>query len=99
MPKKIAPANPEIAPLVVDSAGGTPVVYFDGATNFGCVNGVVNVTLVAAIHRPDGKGNIGTKVVATADLRCNLVAAQGLRAALDSAIAIGQPPMPKKDLN
>ena len=75
----------------VKDIGHAPIVYFDGVTNFGCNNGVVNVTLGANRYLPDsGSGVIGD-VIVVSHLRCTVAAAMDLRAALDKALLIGAP--------
>jgi hypothetical protein len=69
-----------------------PVLYFEGAPNFGCNNSVVNVTLAVSRHLANSKGGINADVVAVAYLRCSIPAAIDLRAALDKALLLGAPP-------
>jgi hypothetical protein len=44
------PSPPKAVPgaVTVKDALHAPVIYFDGAPNFGCNNGIVNVTLAVA---------------------------------------------------
>ncbi len=78
------------AGIVVTDPNHAPIIYFDGAPNFGNNNGVVNVTLAASRHMIQGD-QIAFDVVAVAFLRCNVGAAIALREALDKALLIGMP--------
>lgn len=79
------------AGLTVKDAIHAPIVYFDGAPNFGNVNGVVNITLAASRHLADGT-NIASDVIAVAYLRCSIQAAIDLRSAIDNALLLGAKP-------
>jgi hypothetical protein len=81
-PEQIQPAK-----LTITDTGNAPYIFFEGAPNFGFVNGIVNVTLAAGRHLvKDGVPT--TDIVAVGYLRCNATAAAELRAALDSALLI-----------
>ena len=69
-----------------------PVLYFEGAPNFGCNNGIINVTIAVSRHLANGKGGVDADVVAAAFLKCSIPAAVDLRAALDKALLLGAPP-------
>jgi len=68
-----------------------PFVYFDGTSNFGVGNGIVNVTLVANRFLAMSDGSVLPQAVAMAHLRCSLAAAKDLREALDKAILGSMP--------
>jgi hypothetical protein len=87
-----APAKPEVSKqtaLLVKDLSHAPIVYFEGAPNFGINNGIINVTLAVARNLPDGQGGVAQDAIAIAYLRCNLPAALELRKALDDAILLG----------
>lgn len=87
-----APASRSDAdkPLVVTDAHHAPVIFFDGAPNFGNNNGIVNITLAVAKHTLSA-GSIKVEVSVAAYLRCNIPAAIDLRDALNNALLIGAP--------
>jgi hypothetical protein len=68
-----------------------PVVYFDGAANFGCNQGIVNVTLAMGRHLANAASGVDFDVIAVAYLRCSITAATDLRKALDKALLLGAP--------
>jgi hypothetical protein len=76
-PEQVTPPK-----ITVTDAGIAPFVFFEGAPNFGFVNGVVNVTLAASRHLIKD-GAVVSDIVAVAHLRCNIPAALELRGALD----------------
>jgi len=74
--------------LTVIDPGNAPIIFFEGAPNFGSNFGIINVTLAANRHLiVDGKVN--ADVIAVAFLRCNVGAAMALRKALDDALLLG----------
>jgi len=81
----------EIQELVVKDTIHAPIVYFEGAPNFGNANGTINVTLAVARYLPEGS-QIASDLVAVASLRCNVQAATELRNALDRALALAANP-------
>ena len=83
------PEIPKQAALFVKDLPHAPIIYFEGAPNFGINNGIVNVTLAVVRNLPDGQGGVAQDVVAIAHLRCNVPAALELRKALDDAILLG----------
>jgi len=86
MPKENEPEQQKA--VVVIDVPHAPVIYFDGAPNFGNANGVVNVTLAVARHLGTG-GEVTTDALAVAHLRCTIQAAVDLRNAIDKALLIG----------
>jgi hypothetical protein len=68
------------------------IVYFDEAPSLSHMNGIIGVTLTVSGNVPDGAtGGIKRCASVVAHLRCNIQAAMGLRAALDSALLLAQP--------
>jgi hypothetical protein len=68
-----------------------PVIYFDGASNYGCNQGIVNFTLAMGRHLANASGGVDFDIIAVAHARCSIPAAIDLRNALDKAILIGTP--------
>ena len=91
MADKLPPATEQPFPVTVEPAA-VPLIYFDLIAGFGGFNGIVNVTLAFARHRPDGKGQFVSVPVVAADLRCSLAVAKNLREALDKAILVAETP-------
>ncbi len=85
------PARTNPAAFTVKDTLHAPVIYFDGAPNFGNHQGVVNITLAVGRHLANAIGGVDFDVVATAHLRCSIPAAIELRAALDKALLLGAP--------
>jgi hypothetical protein len=83
--------KPVAGAITVKDTPHAPVVYFDGAPNFGNRHGVVNVTLAINRHLANVAGGVDVDVVAVVDLRCSVAAAVDLRTALDKAILLGAP--------
>jgi hypothetical protein len=82
-----APDPTVTAKLTVTDTGIAPYIYFEGAPNFGFVNGIIGVTLAANRHLLRDGAPV-TDAVAIAHLRCNVPAAIELRNALDGAILL-----------
>jgi hypothetical protein len=93
----VSPHHVEVIPSV---AGGTsaiasahaPILFFDETTFFGAYNGIVHAALVAMRFHAAPSGGVTTDKVTVAHLRMNLLAAQGLHAALGQAIALALNP-------
>jgi hypothetical protein len=81
-PEQVTPPK-----ITVTDTGIAPFVFFEGAPNFGFLNGVVNVTLATTKHLIKD-GVAVSDIVAVAHLRCNIPAALELRGALDSALLL-----------
>ena len=79
------------AKLTVTDTGMAPYIYFEGAPNFGFTNGIINVTLAANRHLLTDGAPV-RDAVATAHLRCNVLAALELRNALDAALLLAAQP-------
>jgi hypothetical protein len=87
-----APEDPSLARgVVVVDAPHAPIIYFDGAPNFGNNNGIVNVTLATSRHLGNAAGGVTSDVLAVAHLRCTVQAAINLRKAIDDALLLGAP--------
>ena len=83
-------APPEGPKIVTSDPNGAPIVFFDGADNFGTYGGIVHVTLSALRHLP-GEESVDVDGIVVAFLRGNLHAAKSLRDALDKAILMATP--------
>jgi hypothetical protein len=68
-----------------------PFLYFEGATSFGILNGVVQITLEAQRIFPTATGSPATDRVIVAHLRMNVPAALSLRASIDGALLLANP--------
>ena len=79
---------PNKSVALIKNIGLAPIVYFDSAPVFGQGNGVVEITLAARALGLRGDNSVTVDMNAAAHLRCTLQAAQGLRDALDKAIAM-----------
>jgi hypothetical protein len=88
-PQKPEPSAPP--KLTVTDTGIAPYIYFEGAPNFGFVNGIIGVTLAANRHLLRDGAPV-TDAVAIAHLRCNVPAAIELRNALDGALLLAARP-------
>jgi hypothetical protein len=91
--------NPRVPPPVVETLpsveGGVsavasahaPFLYFESASAYGPLNGIIRVTLMASRDVPiPGAVKPGNDQVIVAHLGMNIPAAQALRALLDSAL-------------
>lgn len=76
--------------IVVKDLPHAPVIYFDGAPNFGANSGIINVTLAMARHL-SASDTIASDILAVAHLRCSIPAAMDLRKALDDALLLAKP--------
>ncbi len=90
MIKKPATSSEALAAVNLIANPDAPILYFDGAPNFGYINGVCNVTLESLIFTsgPDG---IVTERIVVAHLRMGLTAANALRHSLEGALLLAQP--------
>ncbi len=82
----------EQALISATGSSQAPFVYFEQASAFGHMNGVVRVTLEAMriYPSPSGQGALADRVV-TAHLRMSVQAAQSLKAALEGALLLAAP--------
>ena len=76
--------------IVIKDTYHAPVVYFDGAPNFGNNSGIINIPLVMGRHLAAGD-HLESDIVVVAHLRCSIAAAIDLRNALNSALLLGAP--------
>jgi len=76
--------------VTVKDTMNAPIIFFDGAPNFGNNDGIVNITLAAARHMSEGVG-IASDVVAVAFLRSSVRTAIDFRNAIDQALLLGTP--------
>lgn len=88
--------NPETADtpktgLTVTDPRNAPLIYFEGAPNFGANNGMINVTLAVNRYLLNPSG-VAVDVVAAAHLRCSAPAALDLLNALQAALLLTQKP-------
>jgi hypothetical protein len=68
-----------------------PFLYFEDATAFSHLNGMVRITLEAARIVPTGGGNATFDRVIVAHLRMNVPAARALKAAIEGALLLAAP--------
>jgi hypothetical protein len=73
--------------IVPGSAERAPFIYCDGVVTYGISNGVVQLELAANVIVPEGRG-VRTDVLITAHLRCSPASANGLRDAIEKALAM-----------
>jgi|SRR4051812_29856464 len=76
---------------VKDAVAAAPVIYFDGAPNYGAVNGIINITLAISRYLAQADGTVTQDVTAAAHLRCNVQAALALRKSIDDALLLAAP--------
>jgi hypothetical protein len=89
-----APANSDVVVMKLSESGSAhaPFIYFEDASAFGCLNGIIRVTLEATRTVPNGQGGgVVNDRVLTAHLRMNIPAAQSLKAALEGALLLASP--------
>lgn len=72
------------------ASSSAPFLYFEEASAYGVLNGVVRITLEAHRLLPHN-GNVSLDRVIVAHLRMNLAAAVSLKAALDGALLLAAP--------
>lgn len=69
-----------------------PFIYFDMAPTFGCLDGIVNVTLEAVRHQlPNPSVGVVSDRVVVAHLRMSVPAATVLRDVLNQALLLAAP--------
>jgi hypothetical protein len=86
-------AKPPVAGAVTvkDALGSAPIIYFDGAPNYGSNAGVISLTLAMARYLATDDGGVATDIIATAHLRCSVQGALALRKAIDDALLLAAP--------
>jgi len=89
---KEAPVLRELPPVSEIGSAHAPFLYFEDASAFGHINGIIRVTLEATRLYPEA-GEHGAKIerVVVGHLRMNIPAARSLRAALDGALFLAAP--------
>jgi hypothetical protein len=68
-----------------------PVIYFDASPSLSHLNGIIGITLTVTGNVPIGDERVAMCAAIVAHLKCNIPAAQALRAALDGALLLAQP--------
>jgi hypothetical protein len=68
-----------------------PILYFDGAPALSHHNGIIGITLTVTGGVPTDSGGVDSVGSVVAYLKCNVLAAQSLRYALDQALLLAQP--------
>lgn len=91
MTAKVEKPQTAAAGIVVTDVPHAPIIYFDGAPNFGNNNGIINITLAVARHMSSGGNGVVSDVIAVAHLRCSIQAAIDLQRALNDALLLGAP--------
>lgn len=95
-----APVQVEAIPSVAGAISAiasaqAPFLYFDGAPNFGFLNGICNISLEALRYSPVGE-KIFTDRVIVAHLRMNLEALRSLKGAIEGIEKLIKPPEAKE---
>lgn len=74
------------------STQALPIVYFEDAVSLSHMNGIVSVTLTVGANLPNAEtGGVELVQGVVAHLKCNVIAARSLVAALNSALLLAQP--------
>lgn len=86
----------EIIPSVQDgisalASAHAPFLYFEGASAFGILNGIVRITLEAQRLLPTQDQQVAVDRVVVAHLRMNIPAAESLKAAIDGVLLLAKP--------
>ena len=71
----------------------SPIIYFDVVSNQGVHMGVINVMLATAKFTLLADGQMRRDIIAVADLRFPVGAAQSLKQAIDNAVLLATPPL------
>ena len=76
-----------------------PFLYFESASAFGHLNGMIQITLEAQRIFPSTTEASGAAIdrVVTAHLRMNIIAARSLKAAIEGALLIAAPAQQTKN--
>ncbi len=85
------PLVSKLPPIAIGASDNAPFVYFEHATNFGHVNGVIQITLDAMRYLAISENEIRAERVTVAHLRMSIPSAQSLKAAIESAIFLANP--------
>jgi hypothetical protein len=77
----------------MEGSAHAPFLYFEDATAFGVLNGVIRVTLEAVRLYPNSPdAGISFERVVVGHLRMNIAAAMSLKSALEGALLLAAPP-------
>ena len=86
------PTPPVIPSFSTSGSVHAPFLYFENASAFGVLNGIVQITLEARRLFPSETGEkLVVDRVAVAHLRMNIQAALSLKAAIESALLLASP--------
>jgi len=92
-PDPSTPVRPNLPPISDTASAHAPFLYFEEASTFGHMNGIIQVTLEALRMYSSAPGaNVEAERVLVAHLRMNIAAARALRAAIDGALLLAAPP-------
>lgn len=75
----------------VEAVPAPPLLFVDDVGTLGHYNGIVHLSLDQLRFEPTPEGHLRAERMAVAHLRMNVVAAQGLRNALDKALLMAVP--------
>lgn len=82
----------EVIPGVASTvASAHPFLYFDSASAFGHMDGVIRITLEALRDMPTPGSAVSLDLVIVAHLRMSVPAALSLKAAIDGALLLAAP--------
>ncbi len=85
--------EPKTIPLISNAGdvGRAPVIFFDAAPTFGSFNGIVAVTLSAALQSLQNDGKVKVENHVVAHLRTNVEGIRSLKAAIDGVLLAIEP--------
>jgi hypothetical protein len=89
-PDSKPPVPRDLPQTAISASIHAPFLYFEEATTFGHVNGIIQVTLEATRLYPNPPG-VTLERVAVAHLRMNVQAAIALNKAIDGALLLAAP--------
>ncbi len=84
-PKPVSPIS------YASDVGRAPVIFFDAVPAFGGFNGLVALTLSAALQSPQDNGKVKVESHVVAHLRTNVEGIRALKAATDAALFAMEP--------
>jgi hypothetical protein len=92
-PHRETPVLRDLPPISEIGSAHAPFLYFEDASAFGHINGVIRVTLEATRLYPEtGEQSVKVERVIVGHLRMNIPAARSLKAALEGALFLAAPP-------
>ncbi len=92
-PDEKSPVPLEIPQISIDASAHAPLLYFEEASAFSFMNGIVRITLEAVRIYPNSpKEGVTMERIAVAHLRMNAQAALALKGAIDGALLLATPP-------